>query len=371
MKSIGLPISHKENEKRRALIPTDVEQIKNKKYVFVEKGYGEILGFSDEEYREAGVNVCSREDILKKDIICDPKIGDAEYIKNLKNQTLFGWVHAIQNREVTDLMIKNKITAYAWEDMYNSGRHSFWKNNEIAGEAAVFHAYMCHGIFPMGTVAAIIGRGNTARGAMKILNYMGAKVVSYNRRTEKLFRKELPKYDVIVNAILWDTSRNDHIIYREDLKRMKKNALIIDVSCDYKGAIETSIPTTIEEPTYKVDGVTHYVVDHTPSLFWKTTSDSLSKIFARYADILIEDLVKNSDIKESQKDNGESYGTNGLKARGMEERDDMDEMEGIDDLDNMDDLKESQNDLCDVLKRAKIVEDGIILDERINEYQGR
>lgn len=351
MRSIGLPISHKENEKRRALIPEDIKNIKNKEYIFVEKGYGKILGYDDEAYKKAGVNVCSREEILKKDIICDPKIGDAEYIKNLKGQTLFGWVHAIQNREVTDLMIENKLTAYAWEDMYNSGRHSFWKNNEIAGEAAIFHAYMCHGIFPMGTKAAVIGRGNTARGAIKTLNYMGAKVVTYNRRTEHLFRKELPRYDVIVNAILWDTSRKDHIIYREDLKRMKPNALIVDVSCDYKGAIETSVPTSIENPIYTVDGITHYVVDHTPSLFWKTTSDSLSKIFTKYADILIEDSIEKTNIES--------------KKIAQTEIEDMDEMQGIDDT------FESYEELCTVLKNAKIIENGVILDQRINAYQNR
>jgi N5-(carboxyethyl)ornithine synthase len=107
---------------------------------------------------------------------------------------------------------------------------------------------------------------------------MGADVVVYDRHTEQLLSKELGEYDVIVNALLWDTKRTDHIIYREDLKRMKKGAMIIDVSCDRAGAIETSVPTTLENPTYVVDGITHYVVDHTPSLFYKTTSKCISEV---------------------------------------------------------------------------------------------
>ena len=99
----------------------------------------------------------------------------------------------------------------------------------------------------------------------------------------------MKEYDVVVNAILWDTNRKDHIIYRSDLRRMRAGSLIIDISCDKNGGIETSIPTTIEDPIYIVDGITHYVVDHTPSLFYKTTSQSLSKIFVRYIDYLIED----------------------------------------------------------------------------------
>lgn len=287
-KTVGLIISHKENEKRRALVPADVAKIAHKDLIYVETGYGDVLGYSDDDYRRAGVGVASREEVLTKDIVCDPKIGDGDYLHLLHGQTIFGWIHAVQNRDITDRLIASGLSVYAWEDMYSEGRHLFWRNNEIAGEAAVFHAYMCHGVFPYNTKAAVLGRGNTAKGAIKTLNYMGADIMQYDRRTEGLLRKELPLYDVVVNAILWDTSRHDHIIYREDLKRMKPGSLIIDISCDRCGGIETSIPTTIDQPTYQVDGVTHYVVDHTPSIFWKTASESLSLVFAQYIDSLIE-----------------------------------------------------------------------------------
>lgn len=122
----------------------------------------------------------------------------------------------------------------------------------------------------------------------KILQNLGAEVHIYNRNQEELFKKELPGYDVIINAILWDLARTDHIMYREDLQRMKKNAIIIDVSCDRGGAIETTIPTTIDNPTYVVDGVLHYAVDHTPSLLFRTASHSISKEIAKYIDDLIE-----------------------------------------------------------------------------------
>ena len=289
MKTVGLPISHKENERRRALVPDDILRIRHPEMIFVESGYGDVLGYCDEDYLKRGVHVVSRLEVLSKEIICDPKVGDAEYLGQLNNQTVFGWIHAVQNRDITDALLRGKLTVYAWEDMYEDGRHSFWKNNEIAGEAAVYHAYMCHGVFPHGSKAAVLGRGNTARGAIRALNYMGAETTVYDRRTEHLFRIELGQYDVIVNSVLWDTSRKDHIIYREDLKRMSPGALLIDISCDRNGGIETSIPTTIQNPTYVVEGITHYVVDHTPALFWKTTSESLSKVFVRFIDELIEE----------------------------------------------------------------------------------
>ena len=287
MKTVGLPISHKENENRRALIPSDAESIRNINHIYVEKGYGDILGLTDEDFLNAGINVCTREEVLSKDIICDPKIGDADYLEDLSGKTLFGWAHAVQSRDIADKILSGKNTLYAWEDMYESGRHCFWRNNEIAGEAAVMHAYMCHGLFPYNTKVAVLGRGNAAGGAIKTLNYMGAEVVVYNRRTEQLFRQEIGNYDVIVNALLWDTSRKDHIIYRDDLRKMKRNSMIIDISCDRAGAIETSIPTTLDSPSYFVDGIRHYVVDHTPSLFYKTATESISKQFTNYIDYLI------------------------------------------------------------------------------------
>lgn len=305
MKTIGFPISHKENERRRALIPTHLQRIKHPEMLFIEKGYGDVLGYDDKDYTRYGVNMCDLEDILRKDIICDPKIGDADYLNQLDHQIVFGWTHAVQNKDITDAFIRSHLTSIAWEDMYEMGRHTFWKNNEIAGEAALCHAYLLHGVFPSQTKVAVLGRGNVARGAIRTLNYMGAETVVYDRHTEQLFRKELPQYDVVVNAILWDTRRKDHIIYHEDLKRMKKGALIIDISCDRNGGIETSIPTTLENPIYIVDGVTHYVVDHTPSLFYKSTSEALSEQVVRFLDELVEEkwgevLLNAINIKEGQ-----------------------------------------------------------------------
>ena len=289
MKSAGFPISHKENENRRALMPDDIKKIACPEKLFFESGYGDVLGLSDDDYRAFGANVVPRELALKQDIICDPKVGDAEYINQLNHQTIFGWIHAVRNKDIADSIIHGNLTAYAWEDMFEEGRHVFYRNNELAGEAAIMHAFQCFGQMPYETKVALIGRGNTARGAMKVLNMLGADVIQYDRKTEQLLKDELPNYDVVVNCVLWDLNRKDHIIGRNDLKRMKKGSMIIDVSCDRNGAIETSVPTTFENPTYQVDGITHYVVDHTPSLFYKTFTKNNSEIIAPYIEELMAD----------------------------------------------------------------------------------
>ena len=288
MNTVGFPISHKENENRRAIVPDDIKLLSNPKAVFIEKGFGEVLGIDDSEYKAANCNIVSRDEVLQKDIICDPKIGDAEYLDILHDQTIFGWVHATQNRDITQKIVKNHLTAFAWEKMFDKGRHVFWFNNELAGEAAVIHAFQCYGKLPFGLNVAVIGNGNTARGAVRVLNMLGAHVIQYNRHTEQLLKDELGSYDVIVNCVLWDVTRKDHIIYNSDLSRMKKGSLIIDVSCDHDGAIESSHPTSIENPTYIVSSIMHYAVDHTPSIFYKTFSSENSAVIRTFIDQLIQ-----------------------------------------------------------------------------------
>lgn len=318
MKTVGFPISHKENENRRAIVPEDISRIACPSNLYIEEGFGEVLGISDDEYIRMGCHICSHEEVLKQDIICDPKIGDADYLEKLGHgQIIFGWVHATQNRDITDKIIGSRLTAYAWEHMFEKGRHVFWFNNELAGEAAVMHAFQCYGRLPYGLRVAVLGNGNTARGAVRVLNMLGADVMQYGRQQEALFKEEFIGYDVVVNCILWDVTREDHIIYKEDLKRMKKGSLIIDVSCDRNGGIESCIPTTIESPTYMMEGVMHYAVDHTPSLFYKTFSYNNSKIICRY----INELMS--------------------------------------------------GEVGEVLNNSLIIEDGMIIDQEINKFQNR
>ena len=126
---------------------------------------------------------------------------------------------------------------------------------------------------------------------MRILHGLGANVDIYGRKLENLFRKNMFDYDVLINCVMWDTSRNDRIIYASDLKRMRKGTLIIDISCDPFLEIETSHPTTIDDPVYDIDGIIHYAVDNTPAMFPITVSKVLSAGVSRYIDV----LLKNDD----------------------------------------------------------------------------
>ena len=123
MKTMGFLISTKENEKRRALLPEHLVSIKNKESLYFESGYGDLLGHCDEEYIAKGVNVVSKEEAMNQDI-CDPKIGDADYLELCIRSNGFRWIHAVQNKDITDKLIQRRLTAIAWEDMFKK-RHVF------------------------------------------------------------------------------------------------------------------------------------------------------------------------------------------------------------------------------------------------------
>ena len=83
IKTVGFPISPKENENRRAIVPADLKTLKHPECVYVESGFGKVLGIDDEEYEAVGCHICSHEEAIQKDIVCDPKIGDADYLERM------------------------------------------------------------------------------------------------------------------------------------------------------------------------------------------------------------------------------------------------------------------------------------------------
>lgn len=290
MKTIGFLISHKSGEQRRALLPQHINKIENKTKIYVETGYGDMLGSTDADYIAAGVNVVSREEVLKCDILTDVKLGDADYLEQIgDNKILFGWAHAVQGINFTTSALKHGHTVIAWEEIFENGRYIFYRNREIAGEAAVLQAYRYCGKMPYDTKVAILGNGQTAKGAMRVLHGLGAEVDVYGRKLENLFKEKMYDYDVLINCVMWDTSRTDRIIYKENLKKMKKGTLIIDVSCDPYLEIETSHATTIDNPVYEVDGIFHYGVDNTPAMYPITVSKILSEEIVNYIDFILND----------------------------------------------------------------------------------
>lgn len=305
MKSMGFLISRKNNEKRRAILPEDISNIKYKDCLYFEKNYGESLGIADNEYIAQGVNVVERNEVLKCDILVDVKLGDGDYIEELETpKILVGWAHAVQGINFTTSALAGKHTVLAWEEIFEDGRYIFYRNREIAGEAAVIHAFRYSGKMPYDSKVAVVGNGQTAKGALRVLHGLGAEVDVYKRELEKLFKSKMYEYDVIVNCVMWDTNRTDRLIYKNDLKKFRPGTLFIDVSCNHGLEIETTHPTTIDDPVYTVDGIIHYAVDNTPAMFPKTVTHHLSSKFSVLVDEIIEGNWSEKLVKATVIENG-------------------------------------------------------------------
>lgn len=290
MMTISFPVPRKENERRRALLPSEVVSLRNPQSLYFQHGYGEVLGIKDREYVEAGANVTEYSRLFDHPVVCcmkSPTLEEREHYTR-DGQLLFGWIHAVQGRSITDWLVDRQLSAIAWEDMCADGRHVFWRNNEIAGHAAIVHASLMWGRSLAGLNVALIGRGNTARGAYGALLQAGARVVVYDRRTSLSLSEEIDRYDLVVNAVLWDVFRTDHLVSQADLARMRPGSMIVDISCDDGLGIETSHSTSIEDPVFEIEGVLHYVVDHTPALFFRDSSAAISQAVAAYIDELAE-----------------------------------------------------------------------------------
>ena len=289
MNTIGFVISHKNNERRRALLPEHLSKIRHVEQLCFESGYGDAIHQPDAAYAAAGAHIVSRAQALECDVICDVKLGDADFLSDVApGKLLFGWAHAVQNTRFTDQAMRGGHTVLAWEEIYEGSRYLFYRNREIAGSAAILQAFLYCGRLPNDALVAIYGNGHTAKGALRILHGLGAEVDVYKWRQMEEFRRNIGRYDVLVNCCMWDTSRSDRLLYRSDLARMKRGAMIIDVSCDPELEIETSHPTTIDDPVYTVDHVLHYAVDNTPAMF----PISVSKMLAKKVSALVDSVVE-------------------------------------------------------------------------------
>lgn len=311
---IGVPKENKHNEFRVAAVPSAVSALTQKGHaVYVEYGAGEGSGFSDKEYIDAGAQMAEKKDVYTKcDLLYKVKeIEPSEYNMLRRGQIVMTYFHSNGHLDMTINMLKNGIIGIAYEDV-DDDNHEFPMLSPmslLAGKggfiAALYFSQSVHGgegrmlsnIVGVSTPRiSIIGCGWSGTGAAELAASFGNKVTMLdvsNQAMEKAKLKLpsnveflysnrenlvtcLKESDVIINCILWNKTRKDHLVYREDLKFMKPGAMIIDVACDDEGAIETCRSTTHDDPVYYEEGIMHYCVDNIPSGFSRTASITLS-----------------------------------------------------------------------------------------------
>lgn len=314
--------SRKENEKRLPVHPDHFDQIPDELRASIrfERGYGEPFAVGDDVLRDRFGGVGGRDELLtESDVVLLPKPLAQDLADMKRGGVLWGWPHCVQQFDVTQAAIDRDLTLIAWEAMFlwrgdMQEMHVFDRNNEMAGYCGVIHALGLAGVdgrYGPAPSAVVLSHGSVGRGAIHALLGRGFQsVTAYTQRppwavhdkipgcrygrmrhrkdgtitvveedgTSRPLLEALAGADVIVNAILQDTDRPLDFLREGEHRRLRPGALIVDVSCDLGMGFPFARPTSFEEPTFEVDGVTYYAVDHTPSYMWRAASWELSRV---------------------------------------------------------------------------------------------
>ncbi|WP_378184765.1 N(5)-(carboxyethyl)ornithine synthase [Aquimarina sp. W85] len=315
--------SKKEDERRVPIHPEHLNRLPEhiRKQLIFEKGYGAPFNINDEEINEITGGIATRSEILSDigaAIIAKPVLSDLETLKD--EGIIWGYPHCAQQSEITQTAITKKLTLIAFEDMYvwsptgQMGRHTFYKNNEMAGYSAVIHALQLKGIdghYGNQRKVLIFSFGAVSRGAIYALKAHGFRDITiciqrpdHEVREEVLDvhytrlrkgKKDEPRLivvehdgserslidvihesEIIINGTYQDTDDPIDYVTADEKSILKPGTLIIDVSCDEGMGFYFAKPTTFKHPIIAIDKIDYYAVDHTPSYFWESASRSIS-----------------------------------------------------------------------------------------------
>lgn len=316
--TIGIPKEISHQERRVGLVPEAVNLlVQNGHTVIVETNAGSGSRFHDHEYSEAGAQIVySDKEVYQADIIlkvAPPTDDEIELMK--EKQAIFSALH-LSNRESSFFrsIIRKKITAFAHENIQDQfGSFPVRRTiSEIVGNASIMIAarYLADPEFGKGnmlggfsgispTEVIIIGAGTVAENAARVALGMGATVKVFDdsiyrlRRLQvniqnriftsiiqpKVLMKALQTADIVIGAIHSLHGQTPVIISEEMVRGMKPGAVIIDVSIDQGGCVETSRITTHQNPVFKKYDIIHYCVPNIASQVPHTASYALSNFF--------------------------------------------------------------------------------------------
>jgi N5-(carboxyethyl)ornithine synthase len=315
--------SRKEDERRIPIHPEHLirlpEQIRRQ--LIFEEGYGTPFGITDSAMSDQSGGVATRHGLLANIgnvILLKPVLEDLEEL--CEGGILWGYPHCVQQRSLTQAAIDRKQTLIAFEDMFvwrpngQIGRHTFYKNNEMAGYCAVLHALQLKGIdgnYGNQRKVVIFSFGAVSRGAIYALKARGFRditiciqrpdcevreevldchyvriregnegearmLVVEHDGTEHPLADLISQSEIIVNGTFQEPDHPILFVTEDEMSFLKPDCLIVDVSCDEGMGFFFAKPTTFKNPMFKVGNVYYYAVDHTPSYLWESASRSIS-----------------------------------------------------------------------------------------------
>ena len=319
---IGVPKEVKSDEYRVAMIPAGVDSLVHAGHtVVVQAGAGVGSGFADEDYVRAGATLATSaaevfagaEMIVK---VKEPQPGEIKLFR--PGLVVFTYFHLAASAELTEACRSSGITAVAYETIKDrAGRLPLLTPmSEIAGKMSIQEGakylekpMMGRGILLGGVPGVapanvvVLGAGVVGTNAAKIAAGMGANVVLMDVNLERLrylddtmpanvttvfsdphtVREYLVTADLVIGAVLIPGATAPRLVKKSDLVNMKNGSVIVDVAIDQGGCIETSRPTTHQNPTYVVEGVLHYCVTNMPGAVGRTSTIALCNATLPYA----------------------------------------------------------------------------------------
>jgi alanine dehydrogenase len=318
---VGVPTEVKVDEYRVALTPVGVRELVDAGHdVYVQSGAGLGSAIRDEQYVAQGATILPDAPSLFGEVelivkVKEPQPPETAMLES--RHTLFTYLHLAADKSLTEGLMSSGATCIAYETVEDArGRLPLLAPmSEVAGKIATqAGAFMLEkplggrGILLGGVpgVAAanvmVIGGGVVGMNAAMIAIGMQATVYVFDRNIDRLreldiafggradtcfastlsIEERLPEMDLVIGAVLVHGAKAPHVISRTQLSLMKRHAVLVDVSIDQGGCFETSRPTTHSNPTYEVDGITHYCVANMPGAVPITSTFALTNATIPY-----------------------------------------------------------------------------------------
>ncbi len=331
---IGILKETKNGEGRVSCVPQNVEELVQKGHtILIEHNAGLKSGFPDEQYLAVGAKIIdSKQKIYSESqLIVKVKEPIGEEIKYLNpGPVLFSYLHLSFMEDLTRTLMKNKATVLGFESVVdeNGQLPLLIPMSEIAGRIGVIKGAELLGIKYNGSglllggaagiyrgCVVIVGGGTAGRNAAIAAFGLGAQVIvlennlsriqylidtlprgiNVSKSNLKNVRESVKSADLLIGTVLIPSARAPRIVTREMVKSMRKGSVIVDISIDQGGCIETSRPTSHEDPTYIEEGIIHYCVTNMPGAYPRTSTEALSESISPYlAKLASEEQIENA-----------------------------------------------------------------------------
>jgi len=334
---IGIPQEIKTLEGRVGLIPAAAaELIRRGHEVFIQSKAGELSGYPDDMYSAVGVGILPDINALYESTQLIVKVKEPvepELSLLREDHLLFSFLHLAANPELTKRLLGIGLTAIGFETVQTSGGQLplLAPMSDIAGRIATQTGttllYQYHGgkgVLLGGLPASergrvvILGAGVAGGNAAVVAAALGAEVLVFDRNRDKLgqmralgnnvtalypyadsIEREVRRADLLIGAVLIIGEKAPHLVSADMVRNMQPGSVIIDISVDQGGCIETTRPTTYAEPTFVWEKIIHYGVTNMPGAVPRSASQALSAALIPYLLILAEKGWQKNDALNS------------------------------------------------------------------------